>query len=82
MFMGQQYGVSSGYDIGIDNRQYAIFRLKPEYINSYGNTRFQYWLKSVSIARGFADADDYGASHSNWRGASDALGVRPRFLIG
>ncbi len=73
---------SSGYDIGIDNRQYAIFRLKPEYINSYGNTRFQYWLKSVSIARGFADADDYGASHSNWRGASDALGVRPRFLIG
>ncbi len=27
---------SSGYDTGIDNRQYAIFQLKPEFINTNG----------------------------------------------
>ena len=33
---------TSGHDTGIDNRQYAIFQLKPEFINSYGTERFHY----------------------------------------
>ncbi|MCI9280247.1 MAG: hypothetical protein HFJ02_05575, partial [Bacilli bacterium] len=72
---------SSGYDTGIDNRQYAIFRLKPEIINSYDKTRFHYWLKSVSDATRFADVYGYGYSDRHWGGASTVLGVRPRFLI-
>ena len=72
---------SSGYDVGIDNRQYAIFQLKPEFINSYENVRFHYWLKSVSGATRFADVSSIGESSGGW-GASHALGVRPRFLIG
>lgn len=71
---------SSGFDVGIDNRQYALFQLKPEFINSYGNARFHYWLKAVSDATRFAYVDSNGNS-GNWS-ASGALGVRPRFLIG
>ena len=70
---------SSGYDTGIDNRQYALFQLKPEFINSYGNARFHYWLKAVSHADSFDCAEYYGGS-SFW-GATHVLGVRPRFLI-
>ncbi len=69
---------SSGYDVGIDNRQYAIFQLKPEYI---GNARFHYWLKVVSGATQFAGIYGYGGSADSWS-ASDAIGVRPRFLVG
>ncbi len=72
---------SSGYDTGIDNRQYAIFQLKPEFINSYGTTRFGYWLKDVSCLTSFASVYHYGNS-SHDGGASDSRGVRPRFLIG
>ncbi len=72
---------SSGYDTGIDNRQYSIFQLKPEFINSYKNERFHYWLKSISGAPGFAYVYSYGNSYFYWD-ASHANGVRPRFLIG
>ena len=71
---------SSGYDTGIDNRQYAIFQLKPEFIYSYGTSRFHYWLKDVIGKPGFALVHDHGTSVS-W-GASSTFGVRPRFLIG
>ncbi len=70
---------SSGYDIGIDNRQYAIFQLKPEFINSYGTTKFHYWLKAAINSAGFAHVG--GAGNANTYYASDSLGVRPRFLI-
>ncbi len=70
---------SSGYDIGIDNREYAIFKLKPEFINSYGTTRFHYWLKAITSTR-FASVDTDGNSGSNYL-ATDRGGVRPRFLI-
>ncbi len=70
---------SSGYDIGIDNRQYAIFKLKPEFINSYGHDCFNSWLKAVAYKAGFV------AVHSDGRAttseASNRTGVRPRFLI-
>ena len=77
---------SSGYDIGIDNRQYAIFQLKPEFKNSYGNTRFTYWLKNVASSTYFSGVinngdSDYGGV-SGYAVASANRGVRPRFLIG
>ena len=72
---------SSGYDTGIDNRQYAIFQLKPEFINSYDNVRFHYWLKAVSGATQFARIGGWGDSDDSWS-ATGAYGVRPRFLIG
>ncbi len=71
---------SSGYDVGIDNRQYAIFQLKPEFINSYENVRFHYWLKSVFVASWFAGVGS--TSESGGWDASRTFGVRPRFLIG
>ncbi len=71
---------SSGYDIGIDNREYAIFKLKPEFINSYGNQRFEYWLKAVTSYSAFAIIYKYGDANDS--GAVNAsLGIRPRFLI-
>ena len=78
------YGIttwsSSGFDTGIDNRQYAIFQLKPEFINSYKNIRFNYWLKDVVSSLTFADPGLN--SHSSYTNASSSIGVRPRFLIG
>ncbi len=70
---------SSGYDIGIDNRQYAIFKLKPEFINSYGDKRFNYWLKAVARSANFATVSNDGVASTY--GASSSRGVRPRFLI-
>ncbi len=70
---------SSGYDTGIDNRQYAIFQLRPEFINSYGTSRYWYWLKDVAISSAFAHVGDDGASSTC--AAFSSSGVRPRFLI-
>ncbi len=70
---------SSGYDIGIDNRQYAIFRLKPEFINSYETSRFNYWLKAIAHLEGFTSANIYG--YNGTHGSLINFGVRPRFLI-
>ncbi len=70
---------SSGYDIGIDNRQYAIFKLKPEFINSYGSKRFNYWLKAVAASANFAHVYYLGGAGTHH--ASASFGVRPRFLI-
>ncbi|MCI9280118.1 MAG: hypothetical protein HFJ02_04905, partial [Bacilli bacterium] len=72
---------SSGFDTGIDNRQYTIFQLKPEFINSDGKTRFHYWLKDVSGVTGFAGVYGYGGSADSWN-AFNSIGIRPRFLIG
>ena len=71
---------SSGYDIGIDNRQYALFQLKPEYINSYKTSRFAYWLKAVGGDSGFAYVNNRGEGYVTT--VDKELGVRPRFLIG
>ena len=70
---------SSGYDIGIDNRQYAIFQLKPEFINSYENSRFNYWLKAVGYSTNFDYVNNNG--FANTSGASNLSGIKPRFLI-
>lgn len=73
---------SSGFDIGIDNRQYAIFQLKPELINSdRKGARVEYWLKNVSAATGFV-AVSAGSDSYSGRVSNSGVGVRPRFLIG
>ncbi len=71
---------SSGYDIGIDNRQYAIFMLKPEFINNYGSQRFKYWLKAIISSTKFAGVDSLG--YASGAESSISIGIRPRFLIG
>ncbi len=71
---------SSGYDIGIDNRQYALFQLKPEFINSYETEKFGYWLKSVAFDVRFNGVSIHG-DNGYWY-AVDLRGVRPRILIG
>lgn len=72
---------SSGYDTGIDNHQYAIFQLRPEFINSYEKARFHYWLKNVSSLQRFSHVDVYAISNGTWS-SQNLRGVRPRFLIG
>ena len=74
---------SSVYDIGVDNKQYAIFQLKPELINSNMTNKnsYHYWLKEIANEKGFAYVSADGTSYS--ANASFAYyGVRPRFLIG
>ncbi len=71
-----------GIDTGIDNRQYAIFKLKPELINLSGNGgKYCFWLKSITTSTGIAVAGNYGHSavHSH---TLTPVGVFPRFLIG
>ncbi len=79
---------SSGYDIGIDNRQYAIFQLRPELINQDLSSiaeatprRYGYWLKAVSHSTTFTNVGSGGGASSDVGHASNLLGVRPRFLI-
>ncbi len=76
---GTTVASSSLFDTGMDNRQYAIFQLKPEFINSDGTNRCWYWLKDVANSTSFAYVHFYGVS--NTTPASTLLGVRPRFLI-
>ena len=77
--MERQYGVV-GYDIGIDNRQYAIFQLKPELISqTMAGEIVWYWLKTIVHSQAYAGAGSYGQAD---RGSANAEGcVRPRFLI-
>ena len=71
---------SSGYDSGIDYKQYAIFQLKPEFISSSSSlTEFNYWLKDVASSTDFTDVFECYAATSD---ARHTFGVRPRFLIG
>ena len=71
---------SSGFDTGLDNRQYALFRLKPEFISSDGNITFYYWLKDVTSSVSFAGVLKGGGCASI--NAATSINVRPRFLIG
>lgn len=66
---------SSGYDIGIDNVQFPLFRLLPQSVSN--NSRF--WLKTISTNSKFVcvgssgASDEYDASIINY--------IRPYFLI-
>lgn len=64
-----------GYEIGIDKFQFAIFALQ----RNFADTRGDWWLRSVSSASHAAIVDYYG--YANYYGTSNAIGVRPRFLL-
>ncbi len=79
---------SSGWDVGADNKQYAIFRLKPELINksvsaisgaTTGN--YWYWLKAVVSSTNFASVAGDGGVFLESASNPTHRGVRPRFLI-
>ncbi len=74
---------SSSYDIGIDSRQYAIFQLKPEFVNRSvrGNARIWYWLKGLNGSTKFVAATGNGFPNLEEANFSD-YSIRPRFLIG
>lgn len=78
--LGTNIFSSSGHDTGIDNRQYAIFILKPELVAAYGTKRMNYWFKNVASSTHFANI--FSNAGSNMAVSSRELGVRPRFLIG
>ena len=71
---GSAFG-NIGYEIGIDKWQFAIFALD----RGFANIRASWWLRSVSSATNAAGVSNYGRASN--AGASDALGVRPRFLL-
>ena len=67
---------SSGYDIGSDNIQFPLFRLKPEFVNKGRNW---YWLRDVVNSSNFAVV---GHDRACWNSTSgNNAGVRPYFYI-
>ena len=68
---------SSGHDVGTDNIQFPLFRLRPEFMNK---GRAWYWLSSV------VNSSDFALMHSSGLNshylASGSYGVRPYFYIG
>ena len=74
---------SAGYDIGTDNIQFPLFRLKPEYIDK---GQSWYWLRCVATKEWFANVGSNGETlfggFSSAGSASQSAGVRPYFYIG
>jgi hypothetical protein len=71
---------SSGYEIGADNVQFPLFRLKPKFIVEGNKSR--YWLRNVASSSLFAHVSYKGDSGANGNNASNSEGVRPCFYIG
>ena len=71
---------SSAYDTAIDNVQFPLFRLKPEFINKQ---KSWYWLRDVVSSSWFAYVanDGLSSAHAGF-GASGTGGVHPCFYIG
>ena len=68
---------SSAFDTAVDNIQFSLFRLKPEFVNKQQSW---YWVRDVATSAGFALISDDGGSSA--RSASVSGGVRPCFYIG
>lgn len=71
---GSSY-TNTGYEIGIDKFQFAIFALQ----RNFANTRADWWLRSVASASYAAGVSYTGTAYP--LGASYAHGVRPRFVL-
>lgn len=74
---------SSGYDQGEACMQLPLFTLNPAARIAglgRGGSRMWYWLRSVATSTDFCICDSVGCAHYDT--ASDASGVRLRFLIG
>ena len=67
---------SSGYDVGIDCKQFPLFTLNPYMIQP---NRTAYWLKAVRSASYFCVVDGSGLAHSTR--ASASYGFRGFFLF-
>lgn len=64
------------YDVGINYRQFPLFRIAPKYICN----RNWWWLRAITFATNFAIvSNDGNTSHSN---TSNIVGIRPCFCIG
>ena len=68
-------GSQSSYDTCADKSQLALFQARPDLITNREN----WWLRDVQSALRFCAVDSDGAV-SSWS-ASNALGVRPAFLV-
>ena len=68
---------SGGFDIGIANEQFPLFRLMPQLA---AGLRYEYWLSGIARAVGACRVDYYGNAYYHF--TSNALGVRVRFLVG
>ena len=77
---------SSGYDIGSDNIQFPLFRLRPEFKIAYSNTTHStsamaiYWLRAVASSTNATLIDNCGISGTGV--ANESHGIRPYFYIG
>lgn len=71
---GSSY-TNTGYEIGIDKFQFAIFALQRNFVN----TRAYWWLRSVRSASSAVNVTSNGSASYN--GSANAYGVRPRFLL-
>ena len=69
---------SSGYETGVDNIQFPLFRLKPEFIVE--KNKSWYWLKNVTSSSWFAAV--YNDGNNDFGNANRSGGVRPYFYIG
>ena len=68
---------SGGYDIGIANEQFPLFRLMPQLATGL---RYDYWLSGIASGLGSCSVSSSGQVSSFT--ANTALGVRVRFLVG
>lgn len=75
MVYGTKVWGNNGYEVGCLNEQFPLFRLNPESIHR----RFNYWLRSVGSATGFASVNIYGLASND--AASGSRGVRPFFFV-
>ena len=69
---------SSGYETGLDNVQFPLFRLKPEFIVE--KNKSWYWLRTVVSSSWFACVHTDG--RCGYFIANSTGGVRPYFYIG
>lgn len=77
MVYGQRVWGISGYEVGCQKQQLALFVHRHDLINI---SRSWYWLRNVYSSAGFAYVDGFG--NADYYGASHSCGVRPYALIG
>lgn len=75
MVYGTKVWGNNGYEVGCLNEQFPLFRLNPESIHR----RFNYWLRSVRSAAGFAFV--YSGGYASYANASNSFDVRPFFFV-
>jgi hypothetical protein len=74
---------SSGWDIGVCNRQFPLFALAPEFIMpGTGSSRNYWWLRGIGSSTRFTMVDASGPSNTDISTPSSAFGIRPKWCIG